>query len=730
MKTDAKTESKSTRINCTVEKLYCAKPTFSAGTILLSDGGKRAKFRAKFAVTQGESVTLTGEWVEDPKYGSQFVASAMAYALPDSADGLARYLAQNPAFVGIGAVLAERIAHAAGSAIILGVKLNATNGLRELSVATNIPIEKLESLREAWNESAEQNSLRTALAKYELTQHQADVLIEEFGHGVLNVLRDNPYQIIGMIEQFGFRRVDEIAMKLGIKKDHPGRIRAGILYALNEEIDGGNGGNTWTGGAELIELANTLLALDGLDSRHVITRATAELVNHGEIVVTDTTALSTPKIHDAEETIYRTLSEFASCHAPLAVPIQDFIGDLNPDQKTAHANAMKYPISVISGGAGTGKTYTVARIARAFLAAGLNVALCAPTGKAAKRIDQLMQKGGVQTDEAQTIHRLLSSDGRQFRRESLSEEFKINEDDDDEIPLPPYEAVIMDEGSMIDVPLFAEVLSRIDFAKTRLVIVGDHHQLPPVGPGNVLRDILNHDLAPLVKLTKAQRQAGILKSNSNLILTGHVAPSAGPESPWWVQNQCGEPTAIRTLLLDLFHSGTLARMGFDPLKDVQIITPMHKGLLGTIEINKLMQGYFTGTPRGKFSIGDKVIQTKNDYNIGVMNGTIGTVEEITDVTVNVDFEFVGMKEIKKSENNIELAYCLTAHKCQGSEFPCAIVLCHKSHFFADRNWLYTAVTRAKDSCIILGDSWGLKNAAKKNQTIARRTLLARWAGKK
>jgi exodeoxyribonuclease V alpha subunit len=245
----------------------------------------------------------------------------------------------------------------------------------------------------------------------------------------------------------------------------------------------------------------------------------------------------------------------------------------------------------------------------------------------------------------------------------------------------------------------------------------------------VLRDVLQHRLAPAVVLDKVHRQAGILKANSSGVLTGKVAPSAGAEQGWMMVDGFRDPLQIQAYLHDLFRNQQLESLGFNPLRDVQVITPTHKGPLGTRELNRQLQFLFHGEVKGRFAIGDKVIQTFNDYELGVMNGTIGFVAEAIEKGFVINFDGVGFRVVEGEQLlNVQLAYALTAHKCQGSEFPCGIVICHKSHFFADRNWLYTAVTRAGKTCILLGDAWGIQHAAKKNLAIQRRTLLSKWAG--
>ena len=375
-------------------------------------------------------------------------------------------------------------------------------------------------------------------------------------------------------------------------------------------------------------------------------------------------------------------------------------------------------ISVITGPAGTGKSVVVARIAKSLRGLGLSLALCAPTGKATQRIEQSLREQG-ESQEAKTVHRLLEYDGREYQRFSLSG------------GMDHFDVVVMDEASMADVPLLTEVVKRIDFSRTQLILVGDHNQLPPVGPGNVLRDLVRHRLVPVVELTEVMRQAGVLKANCASVLQGQLKPTAEGDSGWTVIDSFKEPLEIQAYLRDLVLDRIPKRLGLDPVHDVQLLTPTHIGPLGTKDLNRLMQQWIHGPVDSRFTVGDKVIQCQNDYELGVMNGTLGFVEGIEpgkQPTYVIQFEGVGVKQVSGEQlANVRLAYAITAHRAQGSEFPCAVVLCHKAHYFADRNWLYTAVTRARGHCIVVGDRWGLRSAVTKNMAVARRTLLSLWA---
>lgn len=710
-------------IRGTVDRVYCASPKFSAG-VLRADAGQMVRFRGPFLANVGELVALIGCWKEDAKYGRQFAVESLGYDLPDNPEGLIQYLAKHPAFVGIGEATARKIVTHAASAEHLDRLIR--QDVAELHRRLRIPRATLDSLREAWIANSAENEVRSYLAGFGLTHHQMETLISTLGSGVVSALRADPYQIIAFVKGYGFKKVDRIARAMGTPKDHPGRIEAGLRHAVDEEI---SAGHTWIAGADLLDKAGELLLLDSLDSRDIIQAAGQRLLRDGALVASGN-AVSTPERLESEQFIQSVFAEHGWSERPLFVQAAHVSG-LRDKQARAFDAALRHGITVISGGAGTGKTFVLARITRTFQQAGLAVALCSPTGKAAKRIEETLRAQGLSV-EAKTIHRLLEFDGREFHRESLSEPKEKRQDPRaDDASDPGFDVVIVDEVSMVDAPLMAELLRRIDFAKTRLILVGDHNQLPPVGPGNVLRDIIAHGLVPTVVLDEVVRQAGVLKTNSMGVLSGRLAPSASGDPAWTVIDNFQEPQQIQVYLRDLVLEKIPARLQLDPIQDVQILTPTHLGALGTKSINQMMQRVLRGETSRKFAVGDKVIQGSNDYGLGVMNGTLGRVVAIDETPGGgywIDFDGVGPRQIKDAQiQNVHLAYALTAHKAQGSEFPCVVVLCHRSHYFADRNWLYTAVTRAARYCIVMGDRWGLPNAAKKNATIQRRTFLDLWA---
>ena len=709
----------SKQISGSVDRVYFTSAKFCAGALVGQDG-VRVRFRGPFCVSEGDSVTLTGQWKSDPKYGDQFDAKSVTYDLPETPEGLVQYLAKHPAFVGIGESTARKIVQYVSSAEHLDRVIR--QDVQELNRALRIPKQTLHSLREAWIANSAQNEVRSYLASFGLSHLQMEALIEEFGSSVVGVLRANPYLIIQYVKGYGFKRVDKIARSMGVPKEHPGRLEAALCYLVFDEV---NSGHTWISRDELVRKALELLLLDSLQSDSIIEDALERTIEQGKLILNED-AVALAYYAESEWFIHQCFQNYGNVTRPLGIRPSHGEG-LKRAQLAAYEAALHHSIIVISGGAGTGKTHTLARIAKTFESAELKVALCSPTGKASKRIEESLRSQGLSL-EAKTIHRLLEYNGHEFQRKSLS------------IPSNPgagdtandaFDVVIVDEVSMVDVPLMAELLRRIDLDSTRLILVGDHNQLPPVGAGNVLRDCIKHELVPTFILDEVMRQAGVLKTNSMAILSQRVMPTALGDPGWSVIDSLSDPVQIQVYLRDLVLNRIPDRLGLDPVIDVQIITPTHIGPLGTKAINGMMQYLLHGEVNRKFAVGDKVIQTANDYCMGVMNGTLGIISEIdTEAGTRyvVDFDGHGRKLVQDDQIlNVQLAYALTAHKAQGSEFPCVVVLCHKSHFFADRNWLYTAVTRASKYCILVGDRWGLSNAVKKNSVSQRRTFLDRWA---
>ncbi len=711
-----------TSLRGVVEIVFYSGATFSAGRLRTADGDL-ATFAGKIFVREGESVVLEGHWAEHPKYGLQFVAESLGYDLEMDADGLANFLANHPDVKGIGPAKARAIADVFGRGFDTAIRVSP----ERVAAIARIPVEGAIELQRVWIANADFNAAMTYLSRFGLTHHQVTTLVERFGSQAVPMLQRDPYVLVREIRGFGFKKVDKIARKMGTPKDLPSRIRAGLANCVAEALDDGH---CWVEYEDLLDRANTLLVMDNLDSREVIESHLEALVAEAELVSLPFAQLvvADPEIHRME-TELADISREAGRANPHAVSNVEALLDaeaseLNPEQRAAVRNAFCYSISLTAGGAGSGKTYAVSSITSIAERLELDVVLAAPTGKAAKRLEEVVGH------EASTIHRLLGYNGRTYSRDALN----------------PIEAdiLVVDEVSMVDVPLAWQLFQAIDRSRTAVILVGDHNQLPPVGPGNLLRDLVQSRAIPTTVLTAIIRQAGVLKENSTAILDGEVRPTAevrlGARRPWYVIDKFTDCLDVRRMLLLLFDEVLQERLGYDLLRDVQVLTPIHKGPLGTVELNielqRLLQRKINRVTvaevepgrRPRLYAGDKVIQTKNDYELDVMNGAMGVVRMVgSDGSLVVDFDgrAVELAADADAVSNVQLAYATSIHKVQGSEFPCAIVVAHKSHsFMHHRNLLYTAVTRAKDSAIILGDRWGIANCATKRQVDRRNTFLS------
>jgi len=705
-----------------VDAVFYSGPTFSAGRLVTPDGGE-VKFAGKVYVREHDAVRLEGRWVTHPKYGRQFEVEFLGHDLELDPEGLAHFLANHPDIKGIGPAKARLIADRFGGDFDAAIR----NEPESVAAVAKVPVETIGELRRIWSANRDFNHAMSHLAAYGLTHHQVTTLVGKFGSQVVAILAHDPYVLMREIPGFGFKRVDKIARKMGTPKDLASRIRAGIQYCVLSALDDGD---CWVEYEDLLDRANTLLVMDTLDSREVIERHLEALIAEGVLVsqALERLIVADPEIHRMETELAAIFRESRQ-RQPHAVADLDALldvegGELTPEQREAVSNALTFSISLMTGGAGSGKTYAVSTIVSIADRLERKVLLAAPTGKAAKRLEEVVGH------EASTIHRLLGFNGHTYARDAMN----------------PIEAdiLVVDEVSMVDVALAWRLFQAVDLTKTAVVLVGDHNQLPPVGPGNLLRDLVKSRAVPTTVLTRIIRQAGVLKENSTAILAGEVRPTAdvreGARRPWYVIDRFSDREDVRRMLLLLFEQVLQERLGYDLLRDVQVLTPTHKGSLGTAELNIALQRLLQKKLRGFdvpdvlsghrpiFYAGDKVIQTRNDYELGVMNGAVGYVVEATAkgaLTVEFDGAVVEIEPGSDAASRLQLAYACSVHKVQGSEFPCAVVIAHKSHsFMHHRNLLYTAVTRAQESVILLGDRWGIENCAAKRQVDRRNTFLS------
>jgi exodeoxyribonuclease V alpha subunit len=725
---DAKQTPKIVSVSGRVGHLYFSSPTFSAGWLVVP-GDDSIRFAGKFMVQEGDQVTFKGEWT-DSKFGPQLQVSGFEYDLPVDRAGLANYIARHPRIKGIGPAKARTIAEKFGDDFDRGLDERT----EEMARVAHVGVPVIEKLRDEWFRTRSFNVANTWLASFELTHHQISTLVKKYGNSVVAVFKEDPYRLIREIDGYGFKKVDKIARKMGTPKDHPSRLRGGILYCVSQALDSGH---CWTEYEELVDEANRLLVMDTLDSRDRISEALDRIVQEKELAcepVDGRQLISRPDIRRMEfdlADLFTHGRDKNPCRPFMKAPdilLQEHAGDLNEGQRRAVESVLAHTFTVITGGAGSGKTYTVRALCNIFQGCDLSVTLCAPTGKAAKRLEESTGR------PASTIHRLLEYNGMEFQFDGALD----------------TDLIVVDEVSMVDVRLFWHLMRAVDLDKTAVVFVGDHHQLPPVGPGNVLRDLIATKAVPVALLDEIVRQAGILRENSAAVLRGQVAASAPVNGdglrPWYRVAEFTQPEDLLGFVHLLYQDKLQDELGLDLIDEVQLLTPTRKGPLGVNALNvelqrivqKKLRGIHVDPPpanrRPRPLLGDKVIQRRNNYELDVMNGTVGRVvavdQKTGDLTVGFDGRSVKLHRSEGHLQDIDLAYALTIHQTQGSEFPVAIVIVHKSHSFQHhRNLLYTGVTRAQRSTIILGDHWGIRNCAGKVHVNKRRTWLSLIAGR-
>jgi exodeoxyribonuclease V alpha subunit len=630
-----------------------------------------------------------------------------------------------------------------------------SNDPKKIAEVAKIKLDVAKKIQKEWNEMKDKNLAYTELMKFSLSLGQAQKIYAALGDKSIQVVQSNPYAIIDLVDRVGFLTIDKIAVANGIKKDSTYRIKACIDYALKQEEGDGNSCTTMS---RMNVVVQKLLCCESIELTKKVDRIMTEMIEDFRLMQIKIGSpeklgfkniIANQNTYHMEKNIFDLLEEHVqensidNYHLERAEKrIRHIAPTLNSNQLKA-ATLASISSCVITGGAGTGKTFTIQSIIEGN--PNKHFSLCAPTGKAARRMEQSLQGEHASQFEPKTIHRLL-----EYNPETQSFQYdKWNKLETD--------FLIVDEFSMVDVYLAYCLLSAVDPTKTKIIMVGDHNQLPSIGCGNVLRDVIDHDLLPVEKLETVMRQGGVLKDNCNRILDGKVEDTKKDDETMWVvsRKEKDSETLIRSIM-KMYVNKRFEENGFDEFSDVQIISPQRKGALGTVELNKKLQQYFqkkNGTPvdlqpegkKYKIYKGDKVIQTKNDYKIDIMNGTLGIVKKVeygnpmnkedgatryenaNHRYYEIEFETGQTKRIKttgEKSQNIDLAYALTIHKVQGSEFPCVIVVCHKLHnFMHHRGLLYTAATRAKKSLVILGDRWGVSACAKLVKTEKRKTLL-------
>ena len=673
-------------------------------------------------IAAGEWVTASGEWINDRTHGQQFKTRFMRTSAPTSIDGIEKYLGSGM-IRGIGPVYAKKMVKAFGEKVFDIIEAEPDR-LREV---TGIGQVRAKCITDAWAEQKIVREIMVFLHSHTVGTARAVRIYKAYGADAVQVMTENPYRLARDIRGIGFKTADTIAMKLGIEKTAMIRVRAGISYALTEAMDEGHCGLP---AEELVPLAVELLEVDkGL----VQTAMDLELADGTVIADTvgETACIFLAGLYRAEKVIAERLLRLANGTLPWpyidpekALPwIEQKTGlKLAETQVAAIRLALLSKTMVITGGPGVGKTTIVNSILRILAAKGTNLLLCAPTGRAAKRMTE------ATGFEAKTIHRLLEVDpkGGGFKRSQ-------------ENPLE-CDLLVVDETSMVDVMLMQALLKAVP-DNSALLIVGDIDQLPSVGPGQVLADIIASGAVPVVRLTEIFRQAaqsriitGAHKINQGLI--PDLSKPEGDSDFYFVQ--ADDPETAVPRIVELVKTRIPQRFGLDPIRDIQVLCPMNRGGVGARSLNIELQKALNPAGERKverfgwtFAPGDKVMQIENDYDKEVYNGDIGYIDDVDpddgELTASFDGRTVtyGFGEL----DTLVPAYAATIHKSQGSEYPAVVIPVMTQHYaMLQRNLLYTGVTRGKRLVVLVGQKTAIAIAGKNNSGRRRGSKLNEWLG--
>ncbi len=662
----------------------------------------------------GVKHVISGKWTSN-KYGQQLRVERINAIEPHGKKEIIRFLSSG-LIKGIGPVTAKRIVEYFGKNT-LDVLDSNPKAILQVKGIGQITADKIMS---SWKEQRSIADLITTLCSYGLTITYAKKALKAFGTSAITKIKENPY-VLTEIKGVGFLKADAIANELGIEDTHPARITAGIMYCMDNASY--KEGHSYLPEAELLKRASDLMALDsGVVADHFFESKFNDLVfTRGCVYL--------KRIYSAEKYVAYKISSMAQEKSMIKKGVLDkIIGEfdsLTSEQSNAVKNALSSRLSVLAGLPGTGKTYSLLSLVRILEKLGISYAIAAPTGKAAKRVSEVTGK------EAKTIHRLLEAgyDGTtlKFRRNELN-------------PLP-HGFIIIDEMSMTDILLMEALMKAI--RGSSLVLVGDYNQLPSVGTGRILKDLVEHKLCTISVLTKIQRQA----EDSNIVKAAHLIHDGesihhllGSKDLVFIKED--DPAFIRDRIVNAIGSQVYA-----PMEKTQVLSPMKKGETGTKELNaalrdtmrvhnlamlkanKQIKGLLTGSKGqlGGLLIGDKVIQTENNYEKEVFNGEIGYVvnidEEDRKVSILFDDKIIVYEDFEIDQ--VDFAYALTVHKYQGSEIPCVIMPITTQHYvMLYRNLVYTAITRAREKLVLVGTEKALAIAIKNNKQILRYSGLA------
>ena len=669
------------------------------------------------AVWEGEDVKAEGQWVVDKVHGRQFRADTLTCIAPRSLKGIERYLASG-LIKGIGPVLAKRIVDTFGEETMHVL----SHQIGRLAEVPKLGEAKIRQIRESWlkNETMRENLIFGQT--YGISIVKMTKIVRRYGPDAIAIIKADPYRLCRDIWGIGFATADKIALSVGIPAESPLRARASISYALEAEAE--DGGHCWTFENDLLLRANELTGI----SVEVLACALREEVEAARVVSVDG-RIALRRLASCERQVARFVRGILS--APRSFPgfdasraiawWQSRAGfTLATSQREALERSLSSKFSIITGGPGVGKTMIIRALVEICGVKKLEVVLAAPTGRAAKRMTESV---GAQ---AQTIHRLLKWNPA-TNKFTYDAENRLEGD-----------VFIFDETSMIDVTLAADLLAAIPPAAT-VVWVGDTDQLPSVGAGSVLGDLIKSGAVPSTRLDIIFRQdtSGLIVRNAHHVNAGEPLEVRRGEDSDFYFLACRDPQKCLALAIEFMTERIPRKFGMNPLEDVQVLVPMRRNLLGTDSLNLALQQALN--PRGDclvrggttFRVGDRVMQLRNNYDKDVYNGDIGFVKAVSPEERKLVVAFDG-RPVTYDGGDLDelvLAYAMTIHKSQGSEYPAVIIIIHTQHYvMLQRNLLYTALTRGKKLVLLIGVPYAVEQAIQTNTVRERRTALAGLLG--
>ncbi|MBN2469737.1 MAG: ATP-dependent RecD-like DNA helicase [Anaerolineae bacterium] len=677
----------------------------------------------------GEAVEFTGEWVEDARYGQQFKAESVKQTVPATVEGMRRYLGSG-LIRGIGPRTAEKIVDHFG--------LETLNVLdhepARLLDVPDVGRKRMQMIARAWAEQQAVKEVMLFLQGHQIATGLAIKIYKQYGDDSIRAVKENPYRLARDIWGIGFLTADKIARDLGLAEDSPHRMEAGAIYALNEAT---NDGHVFVPREELITTAAELLRLEAaadgieaaIDRLHAAGEVEIDHVPSGDTGI-EWEAIYLPAMYYSETGATKRLRRMLETPASRLSDMQHvrwvpFLASLLADspivlteqQRGAIQQALTSKVSILTGGPGTGKTTTLRTVIAALIQSGHRFTLCSPTGRAAKRLAEATGQ------PAQTIHRLLGY--------SPAEGFAFNEE-----RTLDTDMIVVDEASMIDLSLFYNLLKAIA-PDTHLLLVGDVDQLPSVGAGDVLRDLIRSESLPVTRLAAIFRQEGgsLIIRNAHQINAGQQPDTRNEGEDFFFFGE-EEPAAAASLVVDIVQNRIPTRFGLDPLQDVQVLVPMYRGPVGVDALNSALQAALN--PPGRmaerrimgrlFRAGDKVMQLRNNYEKEVFNGDIGRVKafDFEEQTLLVDMDGRTVAYEFSEVDELTHAYAISVHKSQGSEYPVVVVPVLTQHYMMlQRNLLYTAITRARQIVVLVGTRKAIAIAVRNDQ-IARRYSALDW----